>query len=49
MIIQCCVCHKVRQEDGSWKEEDTMDRMDVSHGYCPPCAEKALAEAEKSS
>jgi hypothetical protein len=45
----CCVCKKIRNEDGDWqpiesyisKHSDTV----FSHGYCPECARKALEEA----
>jgi hypothetical protein len=45
----CCVCKKIRNEDGNWqpiesyisKHSDTV----FSHGYCPECARKALEDA----
>lgn len=45
----CCVCKKIRNEDGNWqpiesyisKHSDTV----FSHGYCPECGRKALEEA----
>ena len=45
MIVQCCVCKKVRT-NGSWTEpgERTEDAMSVSHGYCPECAAHAFAQ-----
>ena len=45
MKVQCCVCHKVR-EGKTWSADDSYDvpRKDVSHGYCPKCEAKAIAE-----
>lgn len=44
MVIQCCVCKKVRV-NGHWREVPTQRIKDlVSHGYCPRCAEEAFAE-----
>jgi len=44
MVIQCCVCKKVRV-DGHWtrKVPEPLNEP-VSHGYCPRCAEAAFAE-----
>ncbi|MCP4642653.1 MAG: hypothetical protein GY851_19565 [bacterium] len=46
MIVQCCVCKKVRQRDESWRalEQALPDKAAVSHGYCPVCAAKAFDE-----
>jgi len=46
MIVQCCVCKKVR-DDGKWTRLDDApipDTNDVSHGYCPECAANAFAQ-----
>lgn len=45
MLVQCCVCKKVR-EAGRWKESSDIDigDRDFSHGYCPPCAAQVFAE-----
>lgn len=46
MIVQCCVCEKVR-EDGRWFVLATpVDHHEtlVSHGYCPECADEAFGE-----
>ncbi len=45
MIIQCCVCKKVRR-DGVWVKADSQELQDsqVSHSYCPACAEIASQE-----
>lgn len=45
MIIQCCVCHKIRSEE-TWLEivnEAICDKV-ISHGYCPACFDAALIE-----
>lgn len=44
MITRCCICKKVRQEDGSWQEQSIEGRRDVSDTYCPPCYEKVMVE-----
>lgn len=45
MKIQCCACLRIR-ENGGWNalEQPKVLEQDVSHGYCPACAEKAFAE-----
>ncbi|MEK7653517.1 MAG: hypothetical protein AAB358_03490 [Patescibacteria group bacterium] len=49
MKVQCCYCKKFRQ-DGEWGEDPRPEsKEDVSHGICPPCSEKVLAEIEKIS
>ena len=48
MVIQCCACKRVRQEN-RWIEVNEPERVSqhASHGYCPPCADKATAEFER--
>ena len=50
MIVQCCVCGKVRH-DGRWESRDrevaATNPMDISHGYCPACAAEAFAEVRR--
>ena len=47
MIVQCCVCKKIRQ-DGGWVEpKKWLDPENVSHGYCPACAAEAFAEIRR--
>lgn len=51
----CCVCKKIRDDagvrhgTGEWMDMEVYIRdkagIDVSHGYCPECAEKTLREA----
>ena len=48
MTVQCCKCHKVRVDD-HWVDLPRPVRLSgqVSHGYCPKCAEEAFAEIHK--
>jgi hypothetical protein len=45
----CCQCKKIRDKEGHWQQFETYigQRTDTqfSHGYCPECAKKAMAEA----
>ena len=52
MYVQCCVCNNRKyedrwvapgQEDYGKQETNEMDG-EISHGYCPPCSEVALAK-----
>ena len=45
MLVQCCVCKRVRK-GGAWvKMRPPPDREGgVSHGYCPACAAKAFEQ-----
>jgi len=45
MDVQCCVCKKIRVE-GRWVESDAAPR-EVSHGYCPVCADDAFREVRE--
>ena len=42
----CSVCHGYYDDNGLTGEIWT-DEPGVSHGYCPSCLEKTLAEEEK--
>ena len=46
----CAVCKKIRDEKGQWHymESYISSRTDTmfSHGYCPECARKAMAEVD---
>lgn len=47
MIIQCCVCKKVRNKSRWIELSDTLDvEARISHGYCPKCVTEAFAEIE---
>lgn len=37
----CCVCQRVKGEDG-WVRVAGMIASRLSHGYCPECYEKAM-------
>ncbi|HRI86789.1 MAG TPA: hypothetical protein PLJ47_01170 [Candidatus Hydrogenedentes bacterium] len=46
MIVQCCVCQKVRKND-RWSrlaKPVNQNEMMVSHGYCPECAAEAFGD-----
>jgi len=40
----CCYCREVRDIDGIWHKIDLPDGVELSHSYCPPCAEKHYPE-----
>jgi CheY-like chemotaxis protein len=44
----CSSCKKIRDDNGSWKEMEVYisehSEADFSHGYCPECGKKAIAE-----
>jgi len=45
MVVQCCVCKRIRVED-NWvgvANPESIART-ASHGYCPTCFVEALAE-----
>lgn len=45
MTIQCCVCRKIRNDDGTWRDQRAADDMEyVSHTYCQACYEQAMRE-----
>ena len=44
MRVQCCQCLKMKNGD-TW--EPWPYREDVSHTYCPPCAEIMRKQIEK--
>ena len=48
MVVRCCVCGKERV-DGEWVEppepdDESAERLAVSHSYCPECVEAVRAE-----
>ena len=47
MVVQCCVCKKVRRQSGEWAAFAPPTPSETSHGYCPRCAEIALAEIRR--
>ncbi len=48
LLPVCAWCHKVRSDEGYWLSVDRYLRehtdVQVTHGICPECAEKQLAE-----
>jgi len=46
----CCSCKKIRDDAGYWQNVETYvsahSEADFTHGYCPACEEKAIAELE---
>ena len=48
----CCHCKKIRDDAGYWQNVETYisahTGTEFSHGYCPDCMEKALAEVEEA-
>ncbi|MFH0968880.1 MAG: hypothetical protein V1804_00005 [Patescibacteria group bacterium] len=45
----CCDCRKmVKNEEGEWIPGTFIEEeKNLSHGYCPECAEKAMEEMGK--
>ncbi len=45
----CAQCKKIRNDEGRWQQLEVYigehSNTQFSHGYCPECAKKALAEA----
>lgn len=45
----CCQCKKIRDEEGQWQQLERYigkhTGTKFSHGYCPECAQKVMAEA----
>ena len=45
----CCVCKKIRNEDGKWQQIESYisnhSETKFSHGYCPECAQKAMQQS----
>lgn len=51
MIVQCCVCKKIRYGNNVWKhaaEKQDSIHLEASHGYCPKCAKAAFQEIYES-
>ena len=49
MYIQCCVCRKYRQVDGTYVDAVVDESIKVSHTYCPKCYEVVMAEIKGGS
>jgi len=50
MVVQCCVCGKVRSGE-RWVRmgKGALLTGAVSHGYCPSCAHRAFAEIRRTA
>jgi len=42
MTVQCCCCGSIRTEAHAW-EAPTSSPVQVSHSYCPACAQPERA------
>ncbi|HOQ31709.1 MAG TPA: hypothetical protein PLA12_04250 [Candidatus Hydrogenedens sp.] len=49
MIVQCCVCGKIRH-DARWMipTRHQLKDQQISHIYCPACAHKTISEYRKN-
>jgi len=50
IIVQCCVCHKIRDKKGKWSKEPieyAPDTMHISHGYCVEHYNEAMATVKR--
>jgi len=45
MIVQCCICQRVRDGE-AWRPADPAELKgnNISHGYCPDCEDKYRAD-----
>jgi ligand-binding sensor domain-containing protein len=47
----CSVCKSIRNESGQWERMESYimrrSRADFTHGYCPECAARLMAEVEQ--
>jgi len=50
MLPICCVCKKIRDDSGYWKQVEAYisehTKTEFTHSICPECMEKALRELE---
>jgi len=51
MTAQCCICGRMRKEDGTWTGpgpviRDPKIRDDISHTLCKPCSDKTIIDAQ---
>jgi len=42
LIVQCCVCRKIRHKSGRWDAIIPPPNTEVSHTYCETCAQQVL-------
>jgi hypothetical protein len=49
----CAVCKKIRDDKGYWKQIESYisahSEAEFTHGYCPECGDKMLAEVDATS
>jgi hypothetical protein len=45
MQTQCCVCHALKQPDGTWQPH--VGLVYCSHGFCPQCAAIEMAKIDR--
>lgn len=47
IIIQCCLCKKIKIENG-WvvQSQEQYSNTKISHRYCPDCEQKHLLDLE---
>ena len=43
MTTVCCVCRRIRGEQGWLERRRSQDEGRLSHGYCPECYRQAMA------
>ena len=42
--VQCCVCRRVRDARGKFRQAQILPGARVSHTYCPDCYDEATGE-----
>ena len=47
MRTVCCVCYKIKSEDGWVKQQKNRSRK-LSHGYCPDCYRETMQRIERN-
>ena len=51
IVPVCAGCKKLRQDGGYWPQVEQFLKehtdLSLSHGYCPPCADKAREEIDR--
>jgi len=51
LVTACCVCRRIKDSSGEWieispEEYELLDALRVTHGFCPPDLEAAMAAVE---
>ncbi|MHB1184838.1 MAG: hypothetical protein ACYC4A_09105 [Desulfobulbia bacterium] len=47
MRTVCCVCRRVKCK-GDWLEQMIESEVRVSHGFCPECFDKTMAQYSRA-